>query len=552
MKLGSEVSGYQESFVFRGFSGRFPLQNLLVGAFGLGVGLAGLYWSLRDGLLPLVNEQRAYSTDSSTIVPGLRNLGNNCFLNSILQALASCSSFLQFLQNLLNIDGSVNEQMFESMPLAVSLTSLLEELSLVRDERTVVNPREVMLALGCHVQGFNLTRQQDAAEAFIHLLSSLEKEIIESYIYLQRIDSLADVTSVSSRIYNPENAQVNIEKWQNHIFGPFDGIMGSYLSCRTCSSMLSVDLEFFRSLPLSPIPDRNADITCSLVKDCSLFDCLKHFTEVELVENYSCGRCWHTAALNYLCCQNDKDEVKISRLQNCVKFDSCDCRGLLSGDELPLNGISHALKKVCLTRAPMILCFHMQRASMNLHGEVIKLQGHISFPLLMDFSPFVETATNMGQFCSAKGGGGYLQAHDGSWVPQIRHLHKPQELQMLPNSFQIAGHKISPSPLTQSKFGILILGSKFSENAWEQNDNAITEGQIPSSSSSKSCKYNLCSVVEHYGVPGSGHYGVYRRMASAKYSQAWVYASDGEVKSVGEDDVLAAEASILFYEKMDA
>lgn len=68
--------------------------------------------------------------------------------------------------------------------------------------------------------------------------------------------------------------------------------------------------------------------------------------------------------------------------------------------------------------------------------------------------------------------------------------------------------------------------------------------------------YRLASVVEHFGRPGGGHYTVYRSMRtkSDEYSEPattkWFCISDSHVCSVSEKDVLTAEASLLFYERI--
>lgn len=62
--------------------------------------------------------------------------------------------------------------------------------------------------------------------------------------------------------------------------------------------------------------------------------------------------------------------------------------------------------------------------------------------------------------------------------------------------------------------------------------------------------YNLVSLVEHFGGAGSGHYIVYRRMRAESGETHWFSISDCEVYSVSETDVLAAEASLLFYERI--
>uniref|UniRef100_A0A7N1A7P9 USP domain-containing protein n=1 Tax=Kalanchoe fedtschenkoi TaxID=63787 RepID=A0A7N1A7P9_KALFE len=73
--------------------------------------------------------------------------------------------------------------------------------------------------------------------------------------------------------------------------------------------------------------------------------------------------------------------------------------------------------------------------------------------------------------------------------------------------------------------------------------------------------YRLVSVVEHMGKTGGGHYTVYRRMRSQvdeeetdsgnmASSDQWVLISDSDVHQVLESDVLAAQASILFYERV--
>lgn len=73
--------------------------------------------------------------------------------------------------------------------------------------------------------------------------------------------------------------------------------------------------------------------------------------------------------------------------------------------------------------------------------------------------------------------------------------------------------------------------------------------------------YRLVSVVEHFGKAGSGHYTVYRSVGADLLKEDpddefepapahWFCISDTQVHGVSEKDVLAAEASLLFYEKL--
>lgn len=86
---------------------------------------------------------------------------------------------------------------------------------------------------------------------------------------------------------------------------------------------------------------------------------------------------------------------------------------------------------------------------------------------------------------------------------------------------------------------------------WMQGSEAIT-GSF----------YRLSSVVEHYGKSGSGHYVVYRRVPSESFGGSsndtpeteqsrWFYVSDHEVLNVSIETVFEAEASLLFYERID-
>lgn len=58
-------------------------------------------------------------------------------------------------------------------------------------------------------------------------------------------------------------------------------------------------------------------------------------------------------------------------------------------------------------------------------------------------------------------------------------------------------------------------------------------------------QYLLCAVVEHIGGASSGHYLTYRRCGSR--GKQWVCASDTTVYSVTINQVLNAEAYMLFY-----
>ncbi|XP_022154189.1 ubiquitin carboxyl-terminal hydrolase 27 isoform X2 [Momordica charantia] len=441
-----------------------------------------------------------------------------------------------------------------------------QELSSIYLERVVLSPRKVMLAMAYYTPNFSLTSQQDAAEAFLHLLSSLKEEISD-YNHLHQC-SLVDVFASNGRIITSRSKGDNeLERWQSHFLGPFDGVLGSILTCQSCTSQISLSFESCHNLPLSPVLKGDSTI----VAGCRLVDCLKQFFATEKVENYRCSYCWHNAAVKYLSAVG-ASEMEIEELMKCDGQDSCGCHRLLHLHKVPWsNKFSCTLKQLSIAHCPKILCIHMKRVSMNVFGDLLKLQGHISFPLSLDVSPFMLTGVEIKDLEGQLGGQHSSNKKPSHGLDFFRMQFDPRMLKY------INGITGEDSYRTNLTLGESICSEQVGIST-EETSTSQTGGGLetllnmnlqPSSPESRTCQiapsetclYRLVSVVEHFGRPGGGHYTVYRRVQGHPLGQdlnghlqavstEWFRVSDSEVHIVSEEEVLAAEATLVFYEKI--
>ncbi|KAM7261998.1 hypothetical protein ACFE04_021075 [Oxalis oulophora] len=476
---------------------------------------------------------------------GLQNHVNNCYFNVILQALASCLCFESFLRNIVSECDSLTD---ETLPVLTNLADLLPRLAILYQQRLVLSPRKLMVALHPYVQFFNLASQQDAAEALLHLLYSLRQEFSHSFIKTHDA-SLANVTASSCRIVTPHGITKN-QKWLQLFLGPFDGILGSILTCQTCSTQnisllqISLDFQFFHTLSLSASGS-------TIPLGFTLEDGLREFIGVEQVENYRCTHCWHIAAEKYL--SIGLNETDVEKIRRCSRGDSCACRHLSCLEKLPWsNNFSRTLKQLTIARSPKILCFQLQRASMNQFGELVKLQGHIPFPLILNLSPYMASGVGIKQRDESLHRG---HANSRFLKPQLipNHLNSTCDAKMLNCIYGLNSRVLVPNEAT-------IAVSNLIKSKVSYDTKCTNTGMRPDSKESMSDQmspsiYRLASVVEHFGRVGSGHYSVYRRVqAESDDGESglpyWFSISDSEVQSVSVKDVLGSEASLLFYERI--
>ncbi|XP_009612777.1 ubiquitin carboxyl-terminal hydrolase 27 isoform X1 [Nicotiana tomentosiformis] len=532
--------------------------------------VAGFIFAIKDGKLRnfMVSEKHSSNSYYWTI-PGLQNLGNNCFLNVVLQALASCKSFSKFLEQVVEeCEGSSMEGSVD-LPVIATLASLVQELCIARHGRAVLSPRRLMHAMTSYIPNFNLTSQQDAEEALSHLLSSLRAELSESYVHDH--SSLADVATLPNCriVMQRMEGESEQERWQQSFLGPFDGILGSFLTCQSCSFQISLDFQLFHSLHLVPVLSSSG----AVMPGCSVEHCLKQFFVAEKLENYKCSHCWHIAAVKFVSAM-DENEAIVEKLKLCNEEDSCDCKELACLARLPWsNNFSRTFKQLSIGRSPKVLCLHLQRASINVFGELVKLQGHISFPLILDLAPFV------------KNGVGTKNWEEKLQIGKIKHQQQSFPLFNYLN-LQDNNEMLNCSTQSERKYSTevedtadLCISNKCGVNTPKSISTLLeTEGyketslnQLPPHSENQReaspitltghHMYRLASVVQHFGRVGSGHYTVYRRVTAkiiedypagllGSAVDQWSCISDTDVHSVSEKDVLDAEATLLFYEKV--
>ncbi|KAK8513577.1 hypothetical protein V6N13_002311 [Hibiscus sabdariffa] len=205
---------------------------------------------LENGLDPVLSLRITFRK----IGAGLENLGNTCFLNSVLQCLTYTEPLVAYLQ-------SGKHQNSCHIAGFCALCAIQKHVSrALQSTGRILAPNDLVSNLRCISRNFRNSRQEDAHEYMVNLLESMHKCCLPS-----------GVPSESPRAY--ERSLVH------KIFG---GRLRSQVKCLQCSYC-------------SDTFDPFLDLSLEIVKADSLLKALRNFTTAELLDGgerqYQCQRC---------------------------------------------------------------------------------------------------------------------------------------------------------------------------------------------------------------------------------------------------------------------
>jgi len=284
-------------------------------------------------------------------VVGLRNLGNTCFMNAVLQSLSNIQQFCCYFKQLPSLDGEVQkngrhpkakcngggEDILVSEELRKTLIALWE------GGKTSISPESLFSVIWKVVPRFRGYQQQDAHEFLRYMLDRLHTELLNVLTFPE----------AQSSVLGPKGRSTIV----TYIFG---GLLQNEVNCLICGT---------ESKKHDPFLDLSLDIPQQCVSrngnkedqlPCNLQDCLSSFTELEELaetELYYCSSC---------------------RLKQ------------------------RSTKKFWIRRLPNVLCLHLKRFRWQNYFR-IKLDNYVQFPIKgLDMSRFM--LTNMHETRGSCGG----------------------------------------------------------------------------------------------------------------------------------------------------
>lgn len=180
---------------------------------------------------------------------GLSNLGNTCFISSVIECLSNTPIFASyFISNRYEQDLNKDNPLGNHGILAIEFAHLLQELW--NGQFTVVTPRRFKAAIAEFAPQFSGYQQQDAHELLAYLLDGLHED-------LNRIKQLVTTAAVEEK--GRPDAIVAKESWdryqqrnQSIIVDLFCGLLKSTLQCPSCQT-ISRTFDCYRYLTV-PIP----------------------------------------------------------------------------------------------------------------------------------------------------------------------------------------------------------------------------------------------------------------------------------------------------------
>lgn len=288
-----------------------PDKPTTVVAYAAGASLAAIAAFYVFGPTFFIDGENSYNTNDGrkrTII-GLSNPANDCFINSVLQALAGLGDVRLYLIKELHRRQLDGPEIYESPPAVlrkgerpekvVSLqkgpvTKALKDMLDALNERPIykktISARPLIEALERAFQT-RISRNQQDAQEFLQIV--LER-LCDEYHAAQKARKKPDFQlEQNGHVDTPKPAGTNIPLSQvtvgtNEGF-PFEGRIESQITCMRCGYKTKPSATTFVSLTLN-VPQKSST---------SLDSCFDILLKSEEIDDFKCDKCWLKYALEW-------------------------------------------------------------------------------------------------------------------------------------------------------------------------------------------------------------------------------------------------------------
>ncbi|XP_072837743.2 ubiquitin carboxyl-terminal hydrolase 3 isoform X4 [Pogona vitticeps] len=228
---------------------------------------------------------------------GLRNLGNTCFMNAILQSLSNIQQFCCYFKELPAVElrngKTAGRRTYHTRSQGDNSVSLVEEFrktlcALWQGSQTAFSPESLFYVVWKIMPNFRGYQQQDAHEFMRYLLDHLHLELQGGF------------NGVSRAVISQENSSLSagsrccINGASTVVTAIFGGILQNEVNCLICGTE-SRKFDPFLDLSLDiPSQFRNKRKNQENGPMCTLRDCLRSFTDLEELDEtelYMCHKC---------------------------------------------------------------------------------------------------------------------------------------------------------------------------------------------------------------------------------------------------------------------
>jgi ubiquitin carboxyl-terminal hydrolase 8 len=260
---------------------------------------------------------------------GMHNLGNSCFLNSIIQCLNHIEPLTQFF-----LKGDYVHDMNRKNPLgsggrvATAYASLLKEIW--SNKYSALAPRMLKQTVAIFAPQFNNSYQHDSQEFCQFLMDGLHEDCnrVKSKPYVEELEG-----------FGMEDEKAAVETWRKHllrhdsvIVDHFQGMHRSHLTCPGCGRE-SIKFDVYSTISVPLAEDKNG---LSAIK---LEDCIEKFMEGEQLDELNAWYCpgckKHVCALKMIALWSVPD-VLIIHLKR-FQFDHCSVRNDIVRSKIDLT-----------------------------------------------------------------------------------------------------------------------------------------------------------------------------------------------------------------------
>ncbi|XP_041656532.1 ubiquitin carboxyl-terminal hydrolase 2-like [Cheilinus undulatus] len=212
---------------------------------------------------------------------GLRNLGNTCFMNSILQCLSNTPELRDYcLRNIHRTD--LNNNSRTNAALMEEFAKLTHSLW-TSENNEAISPSDFRNQIQRYAPKFVGCNQQDAQEFLRFLLDGLHNEVnrvtVRPKVSVEDFDHLCDEEK-GKKMWN-----MYLEREDSKVVDLFVGQLKSSVTCTVCG---------FRSTVFDPFWDLSIPVAQKSSGEVTLKDCLRLFTKEDVLdgeERPTCNKC---------------------------------------------------------------------------------------------------------------------------------------------------------------------------------------------------------------------------------------------------------------------